>query len=102
MSFEIIAKDLAGRVGKLYTKSGVIETPALFPVVDPRKQELPSAVIERYFGQIITNAYFVYRLTGGRAVDIKKVLSWNAVLMTDSGAYQILRYGSVEVDQDEI
>jgi len=102
VSFEIIAKDLAGRVGKLYTKSGVIETPALFPVVDPRKQELPSAVIERYFGQIITNAYFVYRLTGGRAVDIKKVLSWNAVLMTDSGAYQILRYGSVEVDPDEI
>ncbi|ACB38988.1 tRNA guanosine(15) transglycosylase TgtA [Pyrobaculum neutrophilum] len=102
MSFEIVAKDLAGRVGLLHTKSGVVETPALFPVVDPRKQEVPLEAVQRYFGQVITNSYFIYRLTGGRAVDVKKMLGWGGVVMTDSGAYQILRYGTVEVDPDEI
>lgn len=97
-----MAKDLAGRVGRLYTKSGVVETPALFPVVDPRKQEIPTDVIRRYFGQVITNSYFVYRLAGGKPVQVKRVLGWDGVVMTDSGAYQILRYGTVDVDPDEI
>jgi len=100
--FEIIAKDLAGRVGRLYTKSGAVETPALFPVVDPRKQEMPMDVIRRYFGQVITNSYFVYRLAGGKPVQLKRLLGWDGVVMTDSGAYQILRYGTVDVDPDEI
>ncbi len=102
MSFEVIAKDLAGRIGRLYTKSGVVETPALFPVVDPRKQEIPVDVIRRYFGQVITNSYFVYRLAGGKPVQVKRLLGWGGVVMTDSGAYQILRYGTVDVDPDEI
>ncbi|MEM1638382.1 MAG: tRNA-guanine transglycosylase, partial [Pyrobaculum sp.] len=102
MAFEITAKDLAGRVGKLYTKSGVIETPTLFPVVDPRKQEIPLSIIKQYFGQVITNSFFVYRLTGGRVVDVKKLLGWDGIIMTDSGAYQILRYGTIDVDPDEI
>ena len=97
-----MAKDLAGRVGRLYTKSGVVETPALFPVVDPRKQEIPTDVIRRYFGQVITNSYFVYRLAGGKPVQVKRLLGWDGVVMTDSGAYQILRYGTVDVDPDEI
>ncbi len=97
-----MAKDLAGRVGRLYTKSGVVETPALFPVVDPRKQEMPTDVIRRYFGQVITNSYFVYRLAGGKPVQVKRLLGWDGVVMTDSGAYQILRYGTVDVDPDEI
>lgn len=97
-----MAKDLAGRLGRLYTKSGVVETPALFPVVDPRKQEIPTDVIRRYFGQVITNSYFVYRLAGGKPVQVKRLLGWDGVVMTDSGAYQILRYGTVDVDPDEI
>lgn len=100
--FEIEAKDLAGRVGRLYVKSGVVETPALFPVVDPRKQEVSADVVKKYFTQVITNSYFVYKLTGGNAVDVKKLLGWDGVVMTDSGAYQIMRYGAVDVDPDEI
>ena len=30
--------DLAGRIAKLRTKHGIIETPYLFPVIDPKKQ----------------------------------------------------------------
>jgi len=100
--FEIVAKDLGGRVGRLYTKSGVVETPALFPVVDPRKQEVPGEVLKRYFGQVITNSYFIYRLAKGGDVNVKRLLKWDGAVMTDSGAYQILRYGTVDVDPDEI
>jgi archaeosine tRNA-ribosyltransferase (EC 2.4.2.-) len=102
VSFEIVTKDVGGRVGRLYTKSGVVETPALFPVVDPRKQEVPIDIIGRYFRQVITNSYFVYRLAGGEPIDVKQLLGWNGVVMTDSGAYQILKYGAVDVDPDEI
>ncbi|MEM1889180.1 MAG: tRNA guanosine(15) transglycosylase TgtA [Pyrobaculum sp.] len=102
MVFEIEAKDLGGRVGRLYTKSGAIHTPALFPVVDPRRQEVPIDVIDKYFKQIITNSYFVYRLTNGGHVNIKNLLKWSGVVMTDSGAYQILKYGTVDVDPNEI
>jgi len=58
--FEILYKDLAARVGKLYTKTGVIETPAIFPVVNPVKQTLPLSEIQEVgFKQIITNAYLI-------------------------------------------
>lgn len=102
MSFEIAAKDLAARVGRLRVKGGVVETPALFPVVDPRKQEVPVETLRKYFGQVITNAYFIYKLTGGKTVDVKKFIKWDGVVMTDSGAYQMIHRGTVEIDPDEI
>lgn len=101
MSFEVEAKDLAGRAGKLYTRSGVVETPALFPVVDPRRQELPSDIISRYFGQVITNSYLIYS-TYRHPVNARALLGWDKVLMTDSGAYQVMRYGAIDVDPDAI
>ena len=36
--FEIKAKDMRGRVGVLKTKHGNVKTPALMPVIHPRKQ----------------------------------------------------------------
>ena len=103
--FEIVEKDLAARIGKLQTKSGTIETPALFPVVNPVKQTLPLQEIEEVgYRQIITNAYLIKRTYGelAREVGIHSLLSWNGVVMTDSGAYQLMEYGEVEVDPDEI
>ena len=38
MSFEIKDKDLLARIGKLKTKSGTVETPLLFPVINPNIQ----------------------------------------------------------------
>jgi len=103
--FEIVHKDLAGRIGKLYTKSGIIETPAIFPVVNPVKQTLPlSEIREVGFKQIITNAYLIRKHYGEtvREVTIHSVLSWDGIIMTDSGAYQLMEYGHVEVDPIEI
>ncbi len=101
MSFEISAKDLLGRVGRLYTKSGVLETPTIFPVIDPKKQELSLSIISNYFKNIITNSFFIYNMYR-RPIDVKNVLGWRGVLMTDSGAYQLMRYGVIDVEPEEI
>ncbi len=103
--FEIIDKDLAGRVGKLYTRSGVIETPALFPVINPQKQTVPLDEIERIgFKQIITNSYLLKKNFGELCIEtgVHEFLQWKNIIMTDSGAYQLMEYGEVEVDPDDI
>ncbi len=33
--FEIVDKDLMGRIGRLYTPHGVVETPTVMPVINP-------------------------------------------------------------------
>jgi len=103
--FEIVDKDLAGRIGKLYTKSGIIETPALFPVINPQKQTVTLDEIRSIgFRQIITNSYLIKKNFGDICIEVgvHNLLQWNLPIMTDSGAYQLMEYGEVEVDPDEI
>ncbi len=105
MSFEIKDKDLAGRIGKLVTKSGVIETPAFFPVVNPfRKRESVNVDVikEVGFKQLITNAYIIKQRLGAKSIDVHKLLGFNDVVMTDSGAYQLLMYGGERVRIDPV
>ncbi|MGD8505083.1 MAG: tRNA guanosine(15) transglycosylase TgtA [Candidatus Bathyarchaeota archaeon] len=106
MSFEIRDRDLLARVGRIRTKSGVFETPALLPVVNPSVQPIPPKKIKELFGckALITNAYIIKKNFAGKAVhkSLHKLLDFDGVLMTDSGAYQILVYGNVEVSPEEI
>jgi len=106
LNFEIKDKDLAGRIGKLRTKSGVIETPAFFPVVNPFKQktEVPVSKVEEIgFNQIITNAYIIKQKHGKDfATDVHKITGFYGVVMTDSGAYQLLMYGKERVMIDPV
>lgn len=101
--YEVRGVDLAARIAKLRTKSGAVETPYLFPVVDPVRQEVDLGTIESLgFTGIITNAYLFYRRKRGEVVDLHNALGWSKVLMTDSGGYQILTYGDVEVGNRDI
>ncbi|WP_367834429.1 tRNA-guanine transglycosylase [Vulcanisaeta sp. JCM 16159] len=87
------------------TRSGIIETPALFPVINPVKQIISlSDILDIGFNQVITNAYLLKRHYGDlvREVGVHKLLNWDKPIMTDSGAYQLLMYGKVEVSPDEI
>ena len=109
MSFEIRDKDLAGRIGRLKTKSGYIETPAFFPVINPVRQdkEVPSdKIMSIGINQVITNAFIIKQVWGDKAreLGVKRIINFNGVVMTDSGAYQILRYGrdKIRIDPDEI
>ena len=106
MSFEIKEKDLLGRIGKLKTKSGTVETPLLFPVINPSIQPVPPRKLKNDFGfeAVITNAYILKKRFQSLPSEngLHKFLDFDGVVMTDSGAYQILVYGNVEVSQAEI
>jgi 7-cyano-7-deazaguanine tRNA-ribosyltransferase len=106
MSFEVKEKDLLGRIGKLKTKSGTIVTPHLFPVINPSVQLVPTQTLKDTFGfeAVITNAYILWKRFQNhpKELGVHKFLNYNGSVMTDSGAYQILVYGNVEVSQAEI
>lgn len=106
MSFEIKEKDLLARIGKLKTKSGTVETPLLFPVINPSIQPVPTKRLKEHFGfeAVITNAYILKKRYGDKVIEqgLHRFLGFEGAVMTDSGAYQILVYGNVEVTQAEI
>lgn len=106
MSFEIRDRDLLARIGRIRTKSGVFETPVLLPVINPAIQPIPPKKIKELFNckALITNAYIIRKHFADKAVQrgVHELLDFDGVIMTDSGAYQILVYGDVEVSPEEI
>ncbi|MEM2999917.1 MAG: tRNA guanosine(15) transglycosylase TgtA [Candidatus Bathyarchaeia archaeon] len=106
MSFEVKDKDLLARIGRLKTKSGLLETPLLFPVINPNIQLVSPRKLKETFGfeAVITNAYILKKRFHNKPIELglHKFLDFNGVIMTDSGAYQILVYGNVDVSQAEI
>jgi 7-cyano-7-deazaguanine tRNA-ribosyltransferase len=106
MSFEVKEKDLLARIGKLKTKSGTVETPLLFPVINPVIQPISPRRLQEDFGfeALITNAYILKKRFKNQPVEegLHKFLDYDKVIMTDSGAYQILVYGDIEINPAEI
>ncbi len=99
--FEIRHSDLAGRIGKLETPHGVVETPAFVPVVHPVKQTVSTQFLKKMgFELVITNAYITLRHYGdeARKRGIHDIIGFDGSVMTDSGGYQVLEYGSVDVE----
>jgi 7-cyano-7-deazaguanine tRNA-ribosyltransferase len=106
VSFEIKEKDLLARIGKIKTKSATIETPVLFPVINPAIQPISPRKINEDFGfeTLITNAYILKKRYQNQPAQqgLHGFLDYDGVVMTDSGAYQILVYGDVDVSPKEI
>ncbi len=99
--FEVRYSDLAARIGRLETPHGVVETPAFVPVVHPVRQTVSTQFLKKMgFGIVITNAYITLRHYGdeARRRGIHDIIGYDGVVMTDSGGYQVLEYGSVEVE----
>ena len=106
MEFTVKHRDLLGRIGKLKTKSGVLETPLLFPVINPLSQVVAPREMREKFGfqAVITNAYIIKKHLEDEAKSkgVHALLDFNGVVMTDSGAYQILQYGEIETSPEQI
>ena len=103
--FEISKTDLAGRIGSIHTNHGKIETPAYVPVIHPVKQTIPSKKIKEIgFDLVITNAYITRNGYGDEAIKkgIHNIIDFDRAIMTDSGGYQVLEYGDVEVSPPEM
>jgi len=105
MAFELRDRDLLGRIGRIKVKGKTLETPAFMPVVNPLIETIPPRRLKEEFGCdiIITNSYIIWRhFKDVPNLEVHKLLDYDGVVMTDSGAYQILVYGEVEVTQPEI
>jgi 7-cyano-7-deazaguanine tRNA-ribosyltransferase len=104
--FRIGERDLLGRVGELRTKSGVIETPLMLPVINPNIQTIsPRAMVDVFNCQaLITNAYLLWKHWKAevRSQGVHRFLAFERPIMTDSGGYQILVHGDVDVDPVEV
>jgi 7-cyano-7-deazaguanine tRNA-ribosyltransferase len=99
--FEVRHSDLAARIGRLQTLHGVVETPAFVPVVHPVRQMVSTKFLKKMgFDLVITNAYITLRHFGdeARRRGIHDIINYDGAVMTDSGGYQVLEYGSVEVE----
>ena len=102
--FEIKAKDNMGRVGVLKTKHGDVKTPALMPVIHPRKQTID---VGKYGADIvITNAYLIYKDENLKKEAVEKglheLIHFDGPIMTDSGSFQLSVYGDVEITNKEV
>jgi 7-cyano-7-deazaguanine tRNA-ribosyltransferase len=78
----------------------------LLPVVNPAIQPVPPRQILEDFKckAIIANAYLIKKRFGEDGVKqgIHRLLDFQGIVATDSGAYQILRYGKIDLDPVEI
>jgi 7-cyano-7-deazaguanine tRNA-ribosyltransferase len=106
-AFEILSKDCAGRIGRLHTAHGIIETPTVLPVVNPNLQSIAPAELKDFGAQaLITNSYIIYRNENLRTRALEEgvhaLLDFDGPIMTDSGSFQLYSYGSVEVNSREI
>lgn len=103
-SFEVKSTDMAGRIGRLQTKTSTVETPALLPVIHPTRQLVPCAEIRSMgYEAVMTNAYTTFlRLSDRAGEGIHKLIGFDGTIMTDSGGYQVLEFGSVSVDPLEM
>src|SRR3972149_11714332 len=105
--FEILQKDICGRIGRLETSHGIVETPTIMPVVNPNIQTISPSELRKFGAEMtITNSYIIYRKQELRERTMNQglhsLLDFNGPIMTDSGSYQLSVYGEVEVDNAQI
>jgi 7-cyano-7-deazaguanine tRNA-ribosyltransferase len=107
MNFEITDKDVMGRTGRLKTPNGIIDTPALMPVINPNLNFIDVGEMKKIGAQaVITNSYIIYRNRNLREIAVEKgvhgLIKSDIPVMTDSGSYQLMVYGDVEIDNQTI
>ncbi len=105
--FRVRKSDASARLSDLKTKSGTLTLPEFFPVYNPNKPVVtPKEMKEMGIRALITNSYIIYKSEELRRraleLGIHSLLGFDGIVMTDSGAYQIYRYGDVEISNREI
>jgi 7-cyano-7-deazaguanine tRNA-ribosyltransferase len=108
MMFEIVRRDGLARIGKFETRAGVLDTPALLPVVNPKISTVSPRELYDEFGfkALITNSYIIKNSDSlkTKALDegLHALLDFPGIVMTDSGTFQSHMYGEVEVSNEEM
>lgn len=96
-SFRIIQRDTEsmGRLGRLTTSRGEVETPAFMPVGTRGvvKTVSPDEVWSLGYRLILANAYHLYVRPGHEMVErfggLHQFMNWSGGILTDSGGFQV-------------
>ncbi|HVL49178.1 MAG TPA: tRNA guanosine(15) transglycosylase TgtA [Candidatus Thermoplasmatota archaeon] len=107
-TFEIVARDGAGRLGRFKTAHGVVTTPTLLPVINPNLRLIEASAMRAMGAEmVITNSYIIRKKEALReralAEGVRSVIGWDGPVMTDSGTFQTYVYGDgLDIDPREI
>ena len=94
--FKLTSEDSGARLGKLKTKSGIINTPFFMPIATKGsvKQLSPEDLKSINTEAIIANAFILSLKPGLEVIEkfngIHKFMKWDKTIFTDSGGFQIL------------
>jgi 7-cyano-7-deazaguanine tRNA-ribosyltransferase len=105
--FSISSWDGLAKIGEYHKNKRFIRTPDLFPVVDPRQNQIPIQQFKDRFGfnQVITSAYLMSKRHGHNNFDdyedVHSYLDYDGMVMMDSGAYQVMLYGDIELGVED-
>ncbi|MDG6985139.1 MAG: tRNA guanosine(15) transglycosylase TgtA [Nitrososphaerota archaeon] len=104
-TFEVKETDLLGRVGELRVGGKTLETPYMFPVIHPVNQQIPTQELTSMgYAGLMTNSYIIYSRRRQEALEkgIHSLLGYDGVFITDSGGYQVLEYGDLEIGYKDV
>jgi len=96
---EIISQKEKQRVGRLATKSGVINTPFFMPIATRGAvKNLTSEELKKIGAEItLGNTYHLWLRPGdeliARAGDLHRFMNWDGPILTDSGGFQVFSLG---------
>ncbi|OWP56549.1 MAG: tRNA-guanine(15) transglycosylase [Thermoplasmatales archaeon B_DKE] len=104
---ELIHRDGLARIARFSTGHGIIETPAVMPVVNPNIVVIsPNEMRKLGANSIITNSYIIRRTEKLREAaeknGIHSLMNFDGPIMTDSGTFQSYVYGNIEYNNVEI
>ena len=95
IKFELIKTDGNARLGKIYTKNGIIETPVFMPVGTQGtvKAITKDHLIDINAQIILGNTYHLYLRPGLDVLKnfkgLHKFMNWDKPILTDSGGFQV-------------
>ncbi|WP_371802032.1 tRNA guanosine(15) transglycosylase TgtA [Candidatus Lokiarchaeum ossiferum] len=108
-SYDIKDYDAGGRIGQLKLGDKILDTPNLFPVVNPFRNSISPRRLYDHFGAqcLFTNAYIIYKNRENNPGIISKKLhehlDFPGIIATDSGGFQDYMYaGDIKLTPEEI
>jgi len=96
LKYEIFKTSGKSRLGRLYTKHGIVDTPAFMPVgtCATVKAMMPESVAATGAQILLGNTYHLMLRPGSELVaqmgGLHKFMNWNKPILTDSGGFQVM------------
>jgi len=103
--FEIRKKDLCARIASLHVKHGKFTTPTLMPVINPNYKQVTVKEMQKMGAEVfITNAYLLWKNHKEKVIKegVHKFIGFDGPIMTDSGAFQLMQYGKIQISNEEV